>query len=419
MTSLTPMVVPISSCRVCGNKDLVTIIDLGDQYLTGVFPREKSSTTITAGPLELVKCSGTETVCGLVQLRHSYQASEMYGSGYGYRSGLNMSMVKHLRSKVQKIEESVNLLPNDVIIDIGSNDGTTLRQYKPGPQLVGVDPTAIKFKNYYPDDSIIVSEFFSSNVVLHATKGKRAKVITSFAMMYDLEDPVAFALQVAHVLAMDGIWIFEQSYMPLMVERLAYDTICHEHIEYYGLRQIKWILDKASLKIIDVEFNDINGGSFSVVAAHKQSSYYSDPDSVQEVIDQEKKDGYMQMEIYKKFAKRVESSRNELVKQISLLVSDGKRVIGLGASTKGNVLLQFCKFSINDIESIGDVNPEKYGSFTPGTWIPIVSEEEALAAEPDYFLVLPWHFKQFFMQSDRFIGKQLIFPLPKYEIVSR
>lgn len=410
---------PISSCRVCGNKDLVTIIDLGEQYLTGVFPREKLSSAITSGPLQLVKCNGSETVCGLVQLRHSYQASEMYGSGYGYRSGLNQSMIEHLRSKVQKIEEFVTLSSTDIVIDIGSNDGTTLHQYKSDPQLIGVDPTAIKFETLYPSGSTIVPEFFSSNVVLNATKGNRAKVITSFAMMYDLEDPVAFAQQVADVLALDGIWIFEQSYMPLMVERLAYDTICHEHIEYYGLRQIKWILDKVDLKIIDIEFNDINGGSFSVVAAHTRSNYQSDPDLVRNIIDQEKSSGYMQLDVYKEFAERVESSRNELVMQISRLVSEGKRVIGLGASTKGNVLLQFCKFNSNDIESIGDVNPDKHGSFTPGTWIPIVSEDEALAAAPDYFLVLPWHFKTFFMQSDRFVGKKLIFPLPNFEIISR
>ena len=410
---------PISSCRLCGNKDLVTIIDLGEQYLTGVFPREKFSTTITSGPLQLVKCNGSETVCGLVQLRHSYQASEMYGSGYGYRSGLNQSMIEHLRSKVQKIEKMVTLSSSDIVIDIGSNDGTTLQQYKPGPQLIGVDPTAIKFGTLYPSASIKIPEFFSASVVLHATRGERAKVITSFAMMYDLEDPVAFAEDVAHVLAIDGIWIFEQSYMPSMVERLAYDTICHEHIEYYGLRQIKWILDKVGLKIIDIEFNDINGGSFSVVATHQQSNYQSDSDSIQEIIDQEKSRGYTQIDVYKEFAQRVKSSREELIREISYLVSEGKRVIGLGASTKGNVLLQFCDLNINKIESIGDVNPDKHGCFTPGTWIPIISEDEAIAAAPDYFLILPWHFKSFFMKSDRFIGAKLIFPLPKYEIVSR
>ena len=410
---------PISSCRLCGNKDLVTIIDLGEQYLTGVFPREKFSTTITSGPLQLVKCNGSETVCGLVQLRHSYQASEMYGSGYGYRSGLNQLMIEHLRSKVQKIEKMITLSSSDIVIDIGSNDGTTLQQYKPGPQLIGVDPTAIKFGTLYPSASIKIPEFFSASVVLHATRGERAKVITSFAMMYDLEDPVAFAEDVAHVLAIDGIWIFEQSYMPSMVERLAYDTICHEHIEYYGLRQIKWILDKVGLKIIDIEFNDINGGSFSVVATHQQSNYQSDSDSIQEIIDQEKSRGYTQIDVYKEFAQRVKSSREELIREISYLVSEGKRVIGLGASTKGNVLLQFCDLNINKIESIGDVNPDKHGCFTPGTWIPIISEDEAIAAAPDYFLILPWHFKSFFMKSDRFIGAKLIFPLPKYEIVSR
>lgn len=413
------MVVRISRCRICGNDDLVEIIDLGKQYLTGVFPSDTDPTLITRGSLQLVKCNGPETVCGLVQLRHSYPAKQMYGSGYGYRSGLNQSMVAHLNTKVKKIEKMVVLSSEDVVIDIGSNDGTTLQQYKLGPHLIGIDPTAEKFQKYYPSESLIINDFFSTKVAMRATNGKLAKVITSFAMMYDIENPIAFANDVAEVLSKNGIWVFEQSYLPSMVERLAYDTICHEHLEYYCLRQIKWILDKVHLKIIDLEFNDVNGGSFSVTAAHKSSVYTSPQDLISYALDQEQKKGYTEMDIYKDFADRVITSKIELVREISKLVTGGKRIIGLGASTKGNVLLQFCNFNTQVIESIGDVNPDKYQCFTPGTWIPITSEEEALASKADYFLVLPWHFKSFFMENERFIGKKLIFPLPKYEIITR
>lgn len=413
------MVSPIERCRICGNKELVLVIDLGDQFLTGVFPDTPKPSSITSGPLQLVKCQGSEEVCGLVQLRHSYQASEMYGAGYGYRSGLNQTMVKHLQSKVKKIEKLILLSEEDVVIDIGSNDGTTLREFKIGPQLIGIDPAASKFKTFYPENCSIVSDFFSRRVALVATSGKLAKVITSFAMIYDLEDPVTFAKEIASVLSSDGIWVFEQSYMPFMVERLAYDTICHEHIEYYGLRQIQWILKAADLKIIDIEFNDINGGSFSVTATHTSSNYESDHKMIEQILDKEQKDGYMEMDVYHHFANRVRTSRDEMINVVSKLLSDGKRIIGLGASTKGNVLLQFCNFDSTSIEAIGDINPDKHGCFTPGTWIPIISEKKALALEPDYFLVLPWHFKSFFLTSDLFLGRRLIFPLPRFEIISR
>lgn len=411
------MTFAITSCRICGNSNLNLVVDLGTQYLTGVFPKSIDSDAITKGPLELVKCTGGNDVCGLVQLRHSFPATEMYGATYGYRSGLNPSMVNHLQSKVSKIEKLIPLGRDSLIIDIGSNDGTTLAAYKLGPRLIGIDPAAAKYASYYPNHVEFIPDFFSADLIQNSSNGKKASVVTSFAMMYDLDDPVLFAKQVASVLHQDGIWMFEQSYLPLMVERMAYDTICHEHIEYYGLRQIDWILKLANLRIIEIEFNEINGGSFSVIATPNRSSIRSNTQDINNLLDHEVALGYNDLQPLIKFSEKVSESKTHLTKQVENILGKKQSICGLGASTKGNVLLQYANLNSSAVQCIGDVNPDKWGCFTPGTWIPIVSEPEALDRNSDFLLVLPWHFRDFFVSSNNFHGRNLIFPLPTFEIV--
>jgi len=260
----------IDCCRICRNRDLAPILSLGQQYLTGVFPRDRHQ-ELSYGPLELVRCSGPGA-CGLVQLHHSYDHAEMYGSNYGYRSSLNASMVRHLADKVQALRGRVTVGESDLVIDIGSNDGTLLSNYPAGAAtLVGIDPTADKFRQFYRPDIQVIADFFSADAVRERFPGRRAKLVTSIAMFYDLEAPQEFARQIAGILAADGIWHFEQSYLPAMLEANAYDTICHEHLEYYALRQIKWITDRAGLKIVDVTFNAVNGGSFAVSASPRSA----------------------------------------------------------------------------------------------------------------------------------------------------
>jgi len=409
----------IDKCRICCNQNLEVVVDLGDQYLTGVFPHHRADEEITCGPLRLVKCHGGEDSCGLLQLQHSYDLSEMYGDNYGYRSGLNSSMVRHLQGKVSRIRGVVDLKASDLVVDIGSNDGTTLSAYPNNLQLVGIDPTGEKFKQYYEQHIQLIPDFFSADLLKRAFPGKKAKVITSFSMFYDLESPVDFAKQIASVLdPHEGIWVFEQSYMPLMLERNAYDTICHEHLEFYGLKQIVWLADKAGLEIVDVEINDINGGSFSVVAAHKGSKYHDVNGVVARLLESEAAAGLSSLEPYKAFSRRMEESRFALQNFISKAKLEGKNIYGLGASTKGNVVLQYCGFTENDIAAIGDVNPDKFGALTPGTWIPIEDETKVLARNPDYLLVLPWHFREFFVKNPIFKGRNLVFPLPSLEVIT-
>jgi NDP-4-keto-2,6-dideoxyhexose 3-C-methyltransferase len=411
------MTTQISKCRICSNTELVPVVDLGIQYLTGVFPKTKDE-PLTSGPLKLVKCHG-DACCGLLQLESSYDSSEMYGDNYGYRSGLNPSMVNHLRGKVDRIVRKVDLQPGAVVIDIGSNDGTTLSAYPKNLRLVGIDPTGSKFAEHYPAHVELLPEFFSAAAVKRAVPNKKAKVVTSFAMFYDLEDPVDFAAQIAEVLdPVDGIWVFEQSYMPLMLERNAYDTICHEHVEYYGLEQIVWLTQKAGLKVVDVEINDVNGGSFSVVAAHRGSRHDDSANSVARMLASESAAGLSTLAPYEAFQHRARQSRDRIREFVASANRKGERVNGLGASTKGNVVLQYCGFTSADISAIGDVNPDKFDAFTPGTWIPIRDEKEVLSSNPEYLLVLPWHFRNFFVGSRLFKGRRLVFPLPDLEVVS-
>jgi len=383
--------------------------------LTGVFPKEKDKESVSSGPLELVKCNG-ENSCGLVQMQYSYSLSEMYGDNYGYRSGLNKSMVDHLHSKVSKIANSVKLNDDDLIIDIGSNDATTLKAY---PQkkldLVGIDPTGTKFNSYYPDNIKLIPDFFSSSLVKAKFGNKKAKVVTSFSMFYDLEEPLTFMKEVYEILDSKGIWIFEQSYMPKMLEMNSFDTICHEHLEFYSLHQIKYMTDIVGFHIVEVDFNDINGGSFSITV-RKKIGDEQDEEKIKKILHQEIESGLSSMKPYEEFANRIDIATKKLIHFVKTQRAKGKMIAALGASTKGNVLLQYCNFTEDDISFIGEVNEEKLGCFTPGTFIPIISEKELLSKNPDYLIVLPWHFKDFFINNKKFSKTKLVFPLPEIEI---
>jgi hypothetical protein len=407
----------IKACRVGGSNDLVSVLNLGYQALTGVFPKSPLE-PVTVGPLELVWCPSS----GLLQLKHSYEASEMYGDNYGYRSGLNQSMVNHLTDKVSYLERLAKPVAGDVIVDIGSNDATTLKAYSTsGLRRVGIDPTGKKFAGYYPADISLVPDFFSADAYRSAEPVKQAKIVTSIAMFYDLESPIAFAQQIASILATDGIWHFEQSYMPSMLRTNSYDTICHEHLEYYSLGVVDTILRAAGLQLIDVVMNGINGGSFAVTAARAENKSIKPNRAVIDwLLDQEGRMGLNTPRPYREFEERVFRHRDDLTRLIRSLNADGKRVLGYGASTKGNVTLQFCGLTAADIPVIAEVNEEKFGRVTPGSHIPIVSESDARAMKPDYFLVLPWHFKEGILRREKEYlasGGRFIFPFPEIEII--
>jgi hypothetical protein len=347
----------------------------------------------------------------------------MYGQNYGYRSGLNQSMIAHLKCIVRDIEAIANLKKNDFILDIGSNDGSLLSYYPEtkGLNLIGIDPTGEKFIEFYQKRINLIPTFFSAEMIRKAFGTHKMKVVTSISMFYDLESPIQFMREIFEVLADDGIWVLEQSYMPTMLNVTAYDTICHEHLEYYGLKQILWMADLVGLKIISISLNDTNGGSFCIALSKKTSPY---PEAINTIADLRTKELEMGLNTekpYREFTRRVSRHKIELVDFLKDIRHNGHKILGYGASTKGNVILQYCGLSKNEIPYIAEVNTDKFGGFTPGTLIPIISEEEAHEMKPDYFLVLPWHFRKGIIKKEKKYlenGGKLVFPLPEIDTIS-
>ncbi len=405
----------IKKCRSCSSNSLKFLYSLGNQYLTGIFP-SSSNEKIPKGELNMVICKK----CKLLQLGNSFDVDVMYGDDYGYMSSLNPHMIRHLKIKSEKLKKISKLSKNDIVIDIGSNDGTTLGNFEKSNILIGVDPTIKKLKKFYRKDIIAIPEFFNKFVVSKYLEKKKAKIISTISMFYDLPSPIDFAKNVYECLRDDGIWHLEQSYMPSMIKNTSYDTICHEHLEYYSLETIKFIFDYVGFKIIDLEFNDINGGSFSITVAKKKSKFKEYSKIVNWLLEREKILDYNSASTHLNFYKNVKKHKKLLRDLISNLKDMKKKVIGYGASTKGNVILQYCNINKKDLNFIADVNKYKKNKYTPGSLIKITDEKSIKKYNPDYMLVLPWHFKNFILQKEKKYlnnGGKMIFPLPDIEIV--
>jgi len=305
------------------------------------------------------------------------------------------------------------------VLDIGCNDGTLLRGYPTGYEKFGVDPSDVA--STVAGDMTVVQDLFPSPRITQLAAERPFDVVTSIAMFYDLEQPLDFVKDVSDLLHKEGVWVFEQSYLSFMLDTNSYDTICHEHLEYYALKQIKYMTDRMGLKIVDIEFNDVNGGSFSVTAAKRAAPYPEAQALIARTLEQESDHALGKLTTYKTFASRITDHREKLLSLLQDLHHQGKKVFGYGASTKGNVLIQYCGIDSRLIPHIAEVNQDKFGAYTPGSRIPIVSEAEARKMKPDYFFVFPWHFKSGILQREQqFLrdGGRFIFPLPKLDVIS-
>jgi NDP-4-keto-2,6-dideoxyhexose 3-C-methyltransferase len=405
----------IRTCRICKGPNFVTVISLGEQALTGRFPAPDEPDPPMA-PLDLIRCAD----CGLVQLRHSTDTGELYDHSYGYRSGTNATMTNHLTRISAEIASVVRLRAGDVVLDIGCNDGTLLKSY-PVDELtcMGIDPIADTFRSQYPKHFLTHAGFFDFGSFQGLSPYKKARAITSIAMFYDLEDPGKFVGDIVRSLAPDGVWVLEQSYLPSMLEQNSYDTICHEHLEYYALPQIERLVADKALRVFDVKLNDVNGGSFQVWVCHKDAAYPSNESVLNGLRKQEADLDLSSDAPYAAFCKRIGEINNQLVTFIKKEVASGKQVYVYGASTKGNVILQYLGLDHTLLAGCADRSPQKWGRRTPRTAIPIMSEKDA-RLKADYFLVLPWHFRdEFVLREAEFLarGGKLIFPLPKFELV--
>lgn len=373
-------------------------------------------------PCELVRCNpeADERACGLLQMRHSVPPEILYAA-YWYRSGTNNTMRSHLRGIAEQAAHLIEK-PDAVVLDIGCNDGTLLKSYPPRFTKYGVDPSDVA-QEAAGENITVIQDVFPSEQLEKQISGEKFDIITSIAMFYDLEDPVEFCREIKRLLAAEGIWIFEMSYMPQMLELNSYDTICHEHLEYYSLAVLEEILKRAGLKIFEISFNDINGGSIRCLATHADSARYDTYENQALINQVRQKEFELQLDTdapYLEFGQRIAAEREKLRSLLLDLKSEGKRIHIYGASTKGNTILQFCGIDHRIIECAAERNPEKYGARTLGTNIPIVSEAESRAMMPDYYLVLPWHFKAEFVEREKEMlekGVGFIFPLPTIEII--
>jgi SAM-dependent methyltransferase len=413
------------SCRVCGSTALTRVIDLGEQHLQGSFVKPgKEMPPIRKIPLSLVRCDPTkdEKACGLLQMEHTVPPEVLY-SAYWYRSGTNNTMKKHFKAL---IGEAISILnkSSGSVLDIGCNDGTLFSFYPEGFRKYGIDPSDVAAE-IDKRTATVIQDIFPSDELLNCLKNEKMDIITSIAMFYDLEDPVAFARSIKNILAPEGIWIFEMSYMPLMLKMTSYDTICHEHLEFYSLAVIEYILKRSGLKVFNVTLNDINGGSLRCYATHVTNFRYKNEQYLRNIQAMHKDEFDLELDTdkpYKNFQDRANVHRDELSALLRKLKMEGKKIHIYGASTKGNTILQWCGIDNKIIDYAAERSPEKYGARTLGTDIPIISEAESRKMNPDYYLVLPWHFKDEFIEREREIlerGTRLIFPLPKIEIISR
>jgi SAM-dependent methyltransferase len=412
------------TCRVCGSDALTKVIDLGEQYLQGSFVKPGKETPASRRiPATLVRCDPTrdEHACGLLQMEHTVPPEVLY-SAYWYRSGTNATMRNHLKSVADAAQGLVT--KHDArVLDIGCNDGTLLKFYPATFEKWGVDPSDVAQE--VPTPVTVLQDIFPSPELLHRLDDAKFDVITSIAMFYDLEDPVSFVEGIRHVLSPDGVWIFEMSYMPLMLSMNSYDTICHEHLEYYSLAVIERIVKQAGMKVFNVTKNDINGGSICCYATPVENFSFrkEEFDTNLKAMRQDEFDLELDTDKpYKNFQDRINLHKQELYALILKLRKQGKRIHIYGASTKGNTILQWCGIDNRLIEVAAERNPDKYGARTLGTDIPIVSEADSRAMNPDYYLVLPWHFKAEFLEREHDMlerGVGLIFPLPNIDIIRK
>lgn len=409
-------------CRICGNAGLTPILDLGMQTLTGYFPQPGEPDPPVA-PLQLMICDtgASPGACGLVQLGHTFALSRMYGGAHGYRSAINRTMVTHLHTIADRMRALAGLKPGDWVLEIGSNDGTVQKHLADrGLNLVAVDPSAGQFAENYPKDTRLVADFFSRASVENAAPGKTFRAILSMNMFYDLDNPFAVMREAKDLLAADGVWCFEQAYLPAMFEAMCYDTICHEHLCYYALSQMQWMTARAGLRLIDVEMSDINGGSFAAFVCHDAAPYASNTLKLERILAGESRMNLTGADKWRTFGRNVRHHRARIRGFFEDARARGELVLGLGASSKGNVILQYAGIDSSLMPAIAERDARKIGLRTPRTNIPIISEDEARAMNPRSFVVFPWHFHDEIVRREKAFldkGGRLVFPLPQFEIV--
>lgn len=413
------------TCRLCGSKSLTSVLDLGAQMLASAFITEDNKDRLPTRkvPLELVRCNPQldENSCGLVQLKHTYPSDIMYAD-YWYASGVNQSMRDALADISNSAQNFVTLGDGDVVVDIGCNDGTLLKSYQNQTlDLVGFDP-AQNFVGQENEGFTRINTYFNKASFIKARGDKKAKIVTSIAMFYDLEDPIKFTQDIYDILDDDGVWIMQMADLPNMLRNNMFDNICHEHTTYYHLAPVEYILKRCNMKIVDLEINAVNGSSYRFYI-RKVDGPGPNADALKRIMKNRIEEFNMALdtdEPYLKFKDNIEQNKKDLLALIHQERANGKKVFVYGASTKGNVLLQYCGLNGDLVPYAAERNPRKWGTQTLGSDISIISEQQARDLKPDFFLVLPYHFlDEMLVREKEFLegGGKFIVPVPTIRVV--
>ncbi len=403
----------IKSCRNCKNTNLIDLFSLGKISFTGKFAKSKKI-NIKKTPLDLAMCK----TCKLVQLKHNYDLKYLYGQDYGYRTGINKTMSEHVKNVTKVLKKKSNIKPGEYILDIASNDGTLLNFYEKKYYTFGIDPLVKKYEKNYKSINFKIPSFFSKDKITKVTS-KKFKIITALAVFYDLENPNSFLNEVEKLLHEDGIILIEFADILSMIKFNMFDAICHEHLMYLSSKTIFQMAKNNKLRIFDIKYNDINGGSAQYYICKEKAKFKNNSKKINKIFKLEEKFGIEKVYTYKKFFNKIENIKHNLKKIIKLIKKKKQSIHGYGASTKGNVLLQYFGITKKEIDFIADRNPRKINYFTPGTKIKIISEKKSRNIMPDYYLVLPWHFKKEILNREKKTiknGSKFVFPLPNLKI---
>lgn len=410
-------------CRLCESPALIPIISLGNQYVVD-FVDSNDAEQVRA-PLDLVLCDPSAGGCSLLQLKHTFSKDKLYRY-YWYRSGMNKTMTDELQGMARLAEQMVHLRPGDAVIDIGSNDSTLLRGYAtPNITTVGFEPARNIATQYGLEGvSKVILDYFNYPAWQREFGNRKARVVSAIAMFYDLDNPNSFVADIASCLAPDGVCLVQQNSLPAMIERNVFDNISHEHVCYYSLTTFMKLLNRHGLEVFDVEENNVNGGSMRAFIRHAGSATAPQSaggaDRVRALLEKEAGLGLDRKETYVAFADRITAIKEKLRTFLQGEIAKGKTVYAYGASTRGNVMLQFCDLDHRVITAAAERNPDKWGKKTVGTLVPIISEADARLARPDYFLVLPWQFLDEFIkrESEHFMrGGKFVVAMPDFRVI--
>ncbi len=412
----------ILKCRVCNNKDLVPCIDIGKQYLSSIFPKNKNyKKNQSKYPLSLVLCKKRNNTCGTLQLEYFIDLTEMY-TNYPYLSATNSSMKLLLEDIAKSSLKHIELTKDDTILDIGGNDGTLLSNLtKTKASMLTIDPAKNIKQEFSYKKFKYVNDYFSKKTYDNSTD-KKSKLIFSIAMFYHLSNPVEFSKDVEKCLDENGIWIIQMAYLPSMLKTNMYDNIVHEHAGYYSLNTMKWIMERVGLEIFDCELNDVYGGSFRIFIKKKNNKSIRVNKRVAKILSDEEKIGIYKLSTYRNFMKSISKTKADLLTLLTKLKKSNKSIWVYGASTKGNTILQFCGIDTKFITAAADSNPFKFNKIMIGSEIPIFDEEKMRKSKPDYLLSLPYSFTYAFVERERKLiksGTKFIVPLPRVKIIPK